>query len=179
MADENFQDILLSDPLGDATRKERRSLLIISIIGITITKTGLVPSKISAIGIEFAETDKQTLLAILAIVTFYFLIAFLVYAISDFLAWRRALRHLYYKEKETAATRSAHQDFLADSGLMEVGRSTTPTADDYINKKLEQWRHEERSGIIFILSGPVSIIRAVLEFVVPPVLGIYAIISLI
>ena len=39
----------LSDPLSDVIRKQKRSLLLVSAIGIAIVQTGLVPTKISAL----------------------------------------------------------------------------------------------------------------------------------
>jgi hypothetical protein len=46
------EQIRLRDPLAEVTRRERRLLLGASIIGLTVAKTGLVPTKISALGVE-------------------------------------------------------------------------------------------------------------------------------
>ena len=73
MAKDSEKDLLLHDPLGEVTRKERKTLLATSMIGIVVEKTGLVPSKISAIGIEFAKSDQNTILSLLSLVVFYFL----------------------------------------------------------------------------------------------------------
>lgn len=75
------------DPLSEVTRKERRLLLGMSTIGIAIVRTGLLPTKISALGIEFGAADQRSLLNILAVITAYFLVAFVVYAASDWVAW--------------------------------------------------------------------------------------------
>ena len=66
-------EIQLRDPLSKETRLERRNLLGASAIGIVIVKTGLVPSKISALGIEFSQTDQRSLLLAIAAVISYFL----------------------------------------------------------------------------------------------------------
>jgi hypothetical protein len=39
-----YQQALLKDPLSQETRKERRSLLAVSALGLIIVKAGLVPS---------------------------------------------------------------------------------------------------------------------------------------
>lgn len=78
---------ILKDPLSDVTRKERVYLLATSTIGIAIVKTGLVPSRISALGIQFEEANQSALLFLLGIVVAYFLIAFIIYAVADFFAW--------------------------------------------------------------------------------------------
>lgn len=76
---------LLSDPLSKETRVERKTLLAFSAIGIVVVKTGLIPSKIVALGIEFSATDKAMFLKALACVIVYFVVAFLIYAWSDYL----------------------------------------------------------------------------------------------
>jgi hypothetical protein len=62
-------------------------LLGVSATGIAIVKTGLVPSKISALGVEFAQADKRALLVIIGFVVLYFIVGFVLYAMSDFYAW--------------------------------------------------------------------------------------------
>jgi hypothetical protein len=78
---------ILKDPLSDVTRKERVYLLATSTIGIAIVKTGLVPSEISALGIQFEEANQSTLLLLLGMIVAYFLVAFIIYAVADFFAW--------------------------------------------------------------------------------------------
>jgi hypothetical protein len=43
-------EVRIQDPLSDVTRAERKTLLGLSAVGIVIAKSGLVPSKISALG---------------------------------------------------------------------------------------------------------------------------------
>jgi hypothetical protein len=78
---------ILSDPLSDVTRKERLYLLAVSIIGIAIVKTGLIPTEITTLGVKFEEANQNTLLSILALVGLYFLAAFLIYAVADLYTW--------------------------------------------------------------------------------------------
>ena len=78
------------DFLSDLTRKERRNLLAASAIGIVLAKTGLVPTRIAALGIEFSPTDRATLLKCVAGVVAYFLFAFLIYAGDDYVAIQHA-----------------------------------------------------------------------------------------
>jgi hypothetical protein len=78
---------ILKDPLSDVTRKERLYLLATSTLGIAIVKTGLVPSRISALGVQFEEANQRALLLMLGIVVAYFFGAFIIYAVADFFAW--------------------------------------------------------------------------------------------
>lgn len=80
------------DPLSEVTRAERKTLLLVSAIGIVMELTGLVPSKITTFGVEFSEADQNLLLGLFGGVVIYFLVAFLVYAWSDFLAWNATVR---------------------------------------------------------------------------------------
>jgi uncharacterized membrane protein YqjE len=81
----------VEDPLSEETRKERRALLGASGLGILVVRTGLVPTKISALGIEFSTRDQRSFVVAVAVVVAYFFVAFLIYAISDFIVWRAAL----------------------------------------------------------------------------------------
>src|SRR5260221_1629280 len=91
VGDIQSSDVFLDDPLKDVTRKERKMLLGISVLAIVLVKTGLVPTKISALGVEFSETHQQALLLIVSLVDIYFLFAFVIYATTDFFVWRKAL----------------------------------------------------------------------------------------
>src|SRR3972149_1614277 len=84
-------EIRVRDPLSEVTRKERRSLLGVSTIGIIMVKTGLIPEKITAFGVKFSKTDQKSLLFIVAFIIVYFLISFVIYAWSDFVSWRIAV----------------------------------------------------------------------------------------
>ena len=86
------------DPLSDVTRKERRLLLAVSILAIGIVKTGLLPEKVSALGIEFSHADQKSLLGIFTIIIGYFLAAFVVYAAADWVAWTTS--HYFPKVEE-------------------------------------------------------------------------------
>lgn len=90
---------LLDDVLREETRKERRNLLISNAVGIAIVKAGLIPKQISAFGVT-SDVNEQGLLIVLTGVTVYFLIAFLVYAYSDWVAHGYALRHAIAKRMD-------------------------------------------------------------------------------
>src|SRR2546423_1716731 len=76
---------LLFDPLSDVARKERRNLLIASTVGILVATTGLVPTRLSTLGIEFSPPEQTYFVILMAGVIAYFVIAFVVYGVSDFL----------------------------------------------------------------------------------------------
>ncbi len=78
----------LREPLTETTRKARKNLVVISVIGIIITKVGLIPTKISAFGIEFSHVNQEALLTLLSVLAVYLLLTFLVYFYSEVEAWK-------------------------------------------------------------------------------------------
>lgn len=144
--------IRLSDPLSEVTRGERRTLLAVSAIGIIIVKTGLVPTKITALGIDFSDTDRVTLIRAISAVIGYFLVAFMIYGITDFTAWRYAI---VSSIRET----SRHRRSAEGPEHRGEGRPTGRIP-----------------RLIYLLRFQiVSTIRATFEFVIPILIAVYAI----
>lgn len=155
-------EILLSDPLAKVTRAERKLLLGVSAFGIVVVKTGLVPSKIAALGIEFAETNRAALLKSVAAVICYFLAAFAIYATSDFLAWRFSIQF-------------AVRDWQKRRALLseEERRAEDQAVDNYLRRDAvwsNLWRR---------LNQPVSALRAFFDFLLPVLVAAYAIALLV
>ena len=161
MAATKPSEVRLKDPLSDVTRRERRSLLAASVVGVTMVKTGLVPEKISALGVELSKVNQRSLLIVLASMTLYFLIAFILYASSDFLAWRlslfESLGQIYVKRRKWITVKEAATD---EDTLMD------------------EFYRENKLRYFFLLSHPISLLRAVLDFLVPVVFGVYAVLIL-
>ena len=91
LASERPVEALLSDPLGPVARKERRTLLGISTIALVVGWTGLVPTEITNLGLRFTEPKHAALLTVFVLVWLYYVVAFMVYAFSDFLMFLRAV----------------------------------------------------------------------------------------
>jgi len=161
-------EIRIRDPLSDVTRKERRLLLGVSVIGIALVKIGLIPSKISAFGIDFTPVNQKALVYLFAIIVIYFFVAFVIYSISDFIAWRLAFRSAVeeYLKKEI----DRRKKYLKPRGI-EVDE------EEELDKELI--KYFGRGRMIFVLSKPASIIRVVFEFLLPIIAGLYTILSLI
>jgi len=154
-------EVRLRDPLSEVTRKERRTLLGASAIGVLILRTGLVPSKIAALGIEFNQADQKALLGALGAIVVYFLVAFMIYASSDLVAWRVAI---YYALADRQAEiekekRQREREEKIDTGQRE-------------REGFEVQRREGRAWTV--LARPTSVVRAVFEFGVPVLIGLYA-----
>ena len=225
-------DIALSDPLRAETRKARLYLLGVSTVGITIVYTGLVPQKITTLGLTFGEADRQSLLGILAVVILYFLLTFATYGVSDFIHWRRAYRNAEWSEvleaieaverarqmaklrTSEAAERArqvAEQEDLepedwarqmAELRAMEAELTTTEQrarqmfSEEARNRRngvasqagqaADVWTHAltpapaERALMRYsALSPTVASVRALIEFLLPLLVGLYAIYALV
>ena len=97
MEKEELAELFKSNPLNEVTRKDRRALLGISVIGIIIVKGNIMPAKLTALGIEFGKTDQNFLLLVIVLITLYFLFAFASYASSDFLEFKINVEKLLRK----------------------------------------------------------------------------------
>lgn len=158
------QETLVADPLSSVTRNERRSLLVLSVIGIAIVKTGLVPSKIEALGIEFSPGDQKSLLNILGMVNLYLLVAFSIYALADFIGWRARLERQVGKYgRWWRDMRRERKDYAAS------GRTDWQEAEHFAN------RIYRAKFDLTLIAKAASPWRAIVEFVVPILVGISAI----
>lgn len=142
----------MRDPLTAETRKERRWLLAASIVSAVFDMSHIAPSKISALGIEFTQSSLPALRFLLIVVVLYFVVAFSIYAFSDFLAWQVAINDAMY----------------ASYRLRMAG-------EDELGKKAVAYPRTKWYGLI----RPVSAMRAIFEFLVPIGAGTYALIALL
>lgn len=116
--DPSLSDYLV-DPLSPLSRAERRNLLLASFIGFLMSKAGLIPTKLSAFGIELSTPQQSAFSLAAALVIGYFLLAFFTYAVPDFLVWRK--KYQDYLEGVEVAARGwtqedqRHHDDLSDS----------------------------------------------------------------
>lgn len=124
----------LTDPLSPLSRVERRNLLLASFIGFLISTAGLVPTKLSAFGIDLSTPQQSAFTFAAALVIAYFLLAFLAYALPDFLVWRKNYQD--YLEKVEIVSRNwtqedqrAHDDLQGSlPNIRWLYRSSPPVA---------------------------------------------------
>ena len=144
----------LRDPVSNNTRQKRRKLLIISGMGVGIKKTGLIPTEISSLGINLSSSNQETFQIFLAFIVVYFLIGFLIYGFSDFIAWRIACNN---------ASKISYLNFFNRLWNREFRNEEYQIADSWVSN----W------PIYFVF--PISVIRAVFDFIFPIFIGCYGI----
>jgi len=125
-------EVMLRDPLGEVARKERRSLLGISAIAILVGRTGLVPAKIENFGISFATPERKALLWVFFGVGLYYTVAFIIYAMSDFLSYSYAVHQgrvaLRKQGKERVGTTLIPIDSIERSAPWSLVGYVTPAS---------------------------------------------------
>lgn len=155
MIDPNPTEFLV-DPLSTISRSERRNLLLASVSGILLAKAGLLPTRISTLGIELSIPDQRTILIISASLVCYFIVAFIVFGISDLMIWRMK-----------------YQKFLKD-------------VDQYMNNwTIEDQHAHDNSSLpklswLYQAAKPIALFRVYFfEYALPIVIAIYAAVLLL
>lgn len=147
---------ILVDPLSPVCRRARRNLLAAGVGGILVGRAGLVPTQLAGFGISLGVPEQNWLVSLLVLTIVYFVVAFALYGLADFMIFRKA----YHGYKES----------------IEIA------GDDWTED--DQWRHDElRSrvgdiGWVYRWSKPAAIGRALFEFALPVLVGGYGIYSL-
>lgn len=156
MSTEPTPTIFLCDPLSEPARKERRNLLASAVIGILIAKAGLIPTEITGLGISLTGDDQQTIVFILTVVIGYFLTAFTLYGLSDFMIFRKS-----------------YQDYVE----AVENHSDAWTRED--QERYEELRRRVGDvSWVYRWAKPAAVARAVFEFMLPLMVGVYAIVAL-
>ena len=169
----DFADALsghfVRDPLSEITRKERRTLLAVSALGAIMVKANIVPQKISALGIDFGEINRTILLRSLALVIGYFLVAFILYAISDFVAWRIAIQNYLFELSVKDESEAISKHGIPHEPIK------TRSEDDALRRKA---LYEYRLRRLGCWAKPIAFVRAAFDYLFPVVLAVYAIVLL-
>ncbi|KJY79289.1 hypothetical protein TW78_00885 [Vibrio coralliilyticus] len=166
----------VEDPLSEVTRKVRRNLIATVAVIFLMIYGNLMPTKVDSLGISFTDKDHAVLFTVLFLTLAYWLSSFVIYSSSDFLKWKIALTNIVIKEEEKEVEQyikrkygSAHLSEKAERG------ETTPldygdeTLMDHKNTLKEELRKRTR-----LYNGPVylvSMIRALIDFIAPILLG--------
>jgi len=155
--------LFLADPLKELTRKERRTLLLMGSLGIVIAHTGLVPTQITALGIQFQTSQRTALYVIFALAVLYFLCAFMLYCTLDFVEWKRDARadrfsqeveHLKAASEKPSDSRPLGSDAAVHAKVGDQYRVSP-------GRESQLWR-----------------IRCTFDMFLPCLLGVYSIIAL-
>lgn len=161
-------DPRLRDPLSEVTRRERKFLLAVSVSAIVLIGLHENIRSIPSIGIsDIGSSGQRNILIAVAAVVLYGLGAFVIYAWSDFVAWRQSIAR-------------SDAEFLSGqlNPVVRLPGETVPTrpdpklsiADTERALGLAVGRHDKWTSMARLM----SIARAVWDFFIPCVLGVVA-----
>ena len=170
--------IRVSDPLSPHTRSVRKSLLIASVVAIFIATTGLIPAKISALGVEFSQTDRGSMLWVLGLVVAFLLVSFAVTAAADFAAWRMSFSAKAWEE-ESQGYDNVRKSMLESRSLTDEDREELAEIERRIGAMWRNAGHVGRYSMLERVVGPISWARVFVEFIAPLVAGILGLALLI
>jgi hypothetical protein len=164
------KDLITYDPLSATTRRERTALLGTSILGVALVKVPLIPEKLAFLGIEFAKLEQEKLVNLYALVVAYYFVAFCVYALTDYVAWRRQeLINLHeYDEQRNERQRDSHVT------MSELIRKQTAQREQMPNDS-PAYRGFASYWFAFFVARA----RAAFEFVLPIGFSLYAVFVLL
>lgn len=165
--------VRVTDPLSSHTRSVRKSLLIASVLAAAVGKAGLIPTQISALGLEFSQADRGSLLLLLGVVVLFMLVSFVVAAAADFAAWRMSLFASSWEE-EAESYENLRKLMVEQKGLSEEDREMLQEQERRIGSMWRNAGHVGRYTLMQRIVGAVSWARVGVEFMAPVVAGIGA-----
>ena len=161
------KDLVVYDPLSDTTRKERTALLGLSMLGIALVKVPLVPEKIAFLGVEFGRIQQATFARLFALVVIYYLLAFGIYAFTDYVAWRRRevinLSEYEHQRKARQASATVDMDEVLGTKRELLGREVRSSNPVY------------RGFAGYWLAFKAARARAAFEFLLPLAVAAYSV----
>lgn len=164
LAETNHFSDRLREPLNETTRKARRNLLASALLGVVITRVGLVPEKISAFGVEFTSANQQALITLLIAAILYFSVSFIVYVYSELTAWQ-----IVFTSKEIEALK-------AESNNNSSPRKISRGSFSYISTGEDEDEHKFREHVRFLYfrSKPTFYLRLSVELLIPLIFAAYS-----
>jgi len=78
----------LKVPLGSVAIANRKQLLLFSVLSLIVTVVGVMPTKVSMLGIEFDASNQRAFLVLLTLGVVYYLVSFVVSMLSDLMSWK-------------------------------------------------------------------------------------------
>lgn len=90
--DESYYDASpeerLAQTLSDVTRRDRTALLASNIVLFAAVQGGVLPTKLSAFGLESDQINTTAVMVLIHAIVVYFLVAFVLYAWTDLRVWK-------------------------------------------------------------------------------------------
>ena len=183
---DRYLESLRDDPLTPQARSQHRNVLLAASIAILVVQLNLVPTRISALGVDLETDDRRTIRVALLLAVIYFIVSFLAAAIGDVVLWRQAHGEARDARDTTAQNIEkfrarieevrAKEDADRERREREGGPRRTSRAD--LNAAIADLLDAERRHTLYRVLVPTGVVRALIDFVVPVVVAGIAIVML-
>lgn len=164
------------DPLAAEARSHRRGTLITSAVVLVLIHLGLVPREISALGVTLEASDRRGVVVALLLLLTYFVVAFVGYAASDFLAWR-----ILRQRADRAHTQGRMFSEEAHGHLERISREYAAGNEEQKAARREELGRQAASTVELEVQRrtltalrPVSFLRGTMDFALPLALAAFA-----
>jgi hypothetical protein len=122
--------------LSNDTKKKRRSLLAVSVVSIVIVMGKILPTKISALGIELSVKNHEDFLLMIKLILVYFLFNYLFYLWRDVNFNKSNIKAYWYHQSRLSQFRRKRKD-LKDLKKSMKKKSTDQISQEDSNRKEE------------------------------------------
>lgn len=147
------------DPLSQVTRSNRNLLLAFSLVGVLFVQVGLVPDTLSVFGNKFSNWEGDSLVSVNIVVCLFYFASFVVSSISDYFILKMQI---------------FEADTIDDAAYEQLIQRE---ADDELTEQdnILLYRHRTHRWI-FGASNSVGRARLTIEFILPALFALYAVI---
>jgi hypothetical protein len=171
MNDERASNVLLDNPLREPTRKVRRVMLALTLLGFAIVYGDLVPTGVTQLGLKFDGVQQESLITIVLVVLIYHLVVYSFLGLIDYLDQRKRIFHALYTSTIQLLDSAEGRPFL-DGEVKTTGRQAAiKEATARLPKRLLQRLFEPSERVV--------VLRRVVEFWVPLLFCVGIVITLV
>lgn len=110
------------EPISQPTRNARRNLLWLCTLSYLITKGGMVPTEVTALGIKLSEKEQSNIVFYVGAGLVYLFVEFVIYSLSDYM----------YQQAPKFSYRSSGVDAFEKAGLLISAVATPRVIFDFL-----------------------------------------------
>lgn len=148
-------------------------------LSIAMTHAKLIPTKISALGVDFDQTNQERLLLIIAFVVGYYLLAFLIHGLADFSVWWFRFSEVAIKDTgayKQSLIESSKEDLYEQEPNEEEQIHLSNSESKSIKNRFSKLTRS--SSWLIAFAPAISVLRVLFDFALPILVALYAIFGL-
>ena len=165
------------DPLSEATRSARSTLLGVSLVALGTTWVGLIPTKVSFLGIDLETREQLTFLSLVLAAQLTCTVTFWVYSRPDWLRWMLD-KNLAMEEKRWQGLDELDRLATQAMALFKEDRKQEASEFATVFRSFGESLRNERNKLQ-VAAAKHRGARSILDFHAPVVLGAIGMLSLL